>query len=293
MKYHIEKNTVQETLIIPLYGRKKCTEKFPQLFKDETAVRLIKQIDYDFSEVEKKGDSTMQEFGFLEIAIRQNDLAYEVKKYLKSHPNAAVVNLGCGLDNTGRNCDNDSCRIYNIDFPDVIEVRNSLLPAGEREKNIAADLKDTSWFNEIQADGGVIFFASGVFYYFLTEDVKALFLAMAEHFAQWHLEDMDKISKDKDVVLLDVRTVGEFSRGHIDGFKNIPVDELRERISEIEKGKPVYLICQSGLRSYIASRILEGNGYETYNFSGGFRFYDAVVNDRALIERAYACGMDY
>ena len=47
------------------------------------------------------------------------------------------------------------------------------------------------------------------------------------------------------------------------------------------------------LRSYIASRILEGNGYETYNFSGGFRFYDAVVNDRALIERSYACGMDY
>ena len=110
---------------------------------------------------------------------------------------------------------------------------------------------------------------------------------------QWHLEDMDKISKDKSVVLLDVRTVGEFNRGHMDGFKNIPVDELRERINEIEKGKPVYLICQSGLRSYIASRILEGNGYETYNFSGGFRFYDAVINDRALIERAYACGMDY
>ena len=110
---------------------------------------------------------------------------------------------------------------------------------------------------------------------------------------QWHLEDMDKISKDKSVVLLDVRTVDEFSRGHIEGFKNIPVDELRERINEIEKGKPVYLICQSGMRSYIASRILEGNGYETYNFSGGFRFYDAVVNDRALIERSYACGMDY
>ena len=110
---------------------------------------------------------------------------------------------------------------------------------------------------------------------------------------QWHLEDMDKISKDKNAVLLDVRTVGEFSRGHINGFKNIPVDELRERINEVEKGKPVYLICQSGLRSYIASRILEGNGYETYNFSGGFRFYDAVANDHALIERSYACGMDY
>ena len=184
MKYHIEKNTVQETLIIPLYGRKKCTEKFPQLFQDETAVRLIEEIDYDFSEVEKKGDNIMQDFGFLEVAVRQNDLAYEVKEYLKSHPNAAVVNLGCGLDNTGRNCDNGTCRIYNIDFPDAIEVRNSLLPVGEREKNIATDLKDVSWFDEIDATGGVVFFASGVFYYFLTEDVKTLFLEMAEHFSQ-------------------------------------------------------------------------------------------------------------
>ena len=108
---------------------------------------------------------------------------------------------------------------------------------------------------------------------------------------QWHLEDMDKISKDKSVVLLDVRTVGEFNRGHMDGFRNIPVDELRERINEIEKGKPVYLICQSGLRSYIASRILEGNGYETYNFSGGFRFYDGNdYTDRSFITRASNLG---
>ena len=110
---------------------------------------------------------------------------------------------------------------------------------------------------------------------------------------QWHLEDMDAVLKEEGAVLLDVRTVQEYSRGHISAFINIPFDELREHIHEIEKGKPVYLICQSGLRSYIASRILEGYGYETYNFSGGFRYYDAVVNDRALIERAYACGMDY
>ena len=110
---------------------------------------------------------------------------------------------------------------------------------------------------------------------------------------QWDLEDMYSVLKEEGAVLLDVRTVQEYSRGHISGFKNIPLDELREHIHEIEKGKPVYLICQSGLRSYIASRILEGYGYETYNFSGGFRYYDAVVNDRVLIEVAYACGMDY
>ena len=109
---------------------------------------------------------------------------------------------------------------------------------------------------------------------------------------QWHLADADKLPRDGSVTLLDTRTPGEYSRGHIDGFKNIPVDELRERISEIEAGKKIYVICQSGLRSYIATRILEGYGFEAYNFAGGFRFYDAVMNDRALVEKAYSCGMD-
>ena len=109
---------------------------------------------------------------------------------------------------------------------------------------------------------------------------------------QWYLEDADKLPRDGSVTLLDTRTVGEYAQGHIDGFKNIPVDELRERLDEVEKHKPVYVICQSGLRSYIASRILEGNGYTAYNFAGGFRFYDAVTNDHALTCRATACGMD-
>lgn len=109
---------------------------------------------------------------------------------------------------------------------------------------------------------------------------------------QWHLADYKALPKDGSAILLDVRTVREYNRRHIAGFVNIPVDELRERLNEIKPGKPVYVICESGLRSYIASRILEGNGYETYNFSGGFRYYDAVMNDRALTESAYACGMD-
>ena len=182
MKYKIEKNTVQETLIIPLYSRKLCSELYPNLYRDETSVRLIDQIDYDFSEAEKKSRSLMQRFGALEVAMRQNDLAIEVREYLKSHPNAAVVNLGCGLDGTGRSCDNGSCNIYNLDFPDVIAVRNELLPAGEREENIPRDLNDTAWFSQIDASGGAVFFAYGVFYYFLTEQVKALVQGMADAF---------------------------------------------------------------------------------------------------------------
>ncbi len=109
---------------------------------------------------------------------------------------------------------------------------------------------------------------------------------------QWFLEDVNRLPHDGSATLLDARTAGEYSDGHIDGFKNIPVDELRTRLDEIERNKPVYVICQSGLRSYIACRILAGHGYEAYNFAGGFRFYDAVTNDRCLIESASPCGMD-
>ena len=103
---------------------------------------------------------------------------------------------------------------------------------------------------------------------------------------------MAGLPRDGSVTLLDTRTEGEFRRGHMDGFRNIPVDELRQRLGEIDPGKPVYVVCQSGLRSYIACRILAGNGFDCYNFSGGFRFYDAVTRDKCLIEEATACGMD-
>ena len=182
MTYLIEKNTVQETMIIPLYGRKMCSKLYPSLFRDETAIRLMKEIDYDFSDLARKSKSMMQRFGFLEVAMRQNDLAYEVRDYLKIHPKAALVNLGCGLDDTGHRCDNGTCKVYNLDFPDVIAVRNQMLSPRKREENIPCNLNDTSWFDKIDDSDGAVFFAAGVFYYFLTDEVKALVQAMAQAF---------------------------------------------------------------------------------------------------------------
>ena len=184
MRYPMEKNSIQETLIIPLYGRALCSRKFPHLFTDRTAAELLERIDYDFSALEGKSDSLMQTFGALEVAMRQSDLAFEVRDYLNTHPKAAVVNLGCGLDQTGRSCDNGQCRIYNLDLLDVMAVRETLLPAGERERNLTADLNDFSWFDAIDTptEDGAVFFAAGVFYYFRTEQVCALCAAMAERF---------------------------------------------------------------------------------------------------------------
>ncbi|MBR4193424.1 MAG: class I SAM-dependent methyltransferase, partial [Oscillospiraceae bacterium] len=130
----------------------------------------------------KKMESPAGLFGALEVAQRQYDLRWEVSAYLQRHPQAAVVNLGCGLDDTFRKCNNGLCRGYNLDLPDVIRVRSELLPAGEREENLACDLNDFTWMDRIDASRGAVFFAAGVFYYFKTEDVKKLFAAMAERF---------------------------------------------------------------------------------------------------------------
>nr|WP_130862847.1 FAD-dependent oxidoreductase [Bacilliculturomica massiliensis] len=109
---------------------------------------------------------------------------------------------------------------------------------------------------------------------------------------QWYLEDAEGLPRDGSVTLLDTRTPAEYASGHMDGFSNIPVDELRERLGEVPAGRPVFLICQSGLRSYIAARILISHGFDCYNFAGGFRFYETVKNERCLIEQAAPCGMD-
>ena len=184
MKYRIEKNTVQETLIIPLYGRKVCAERYPDMLNDEEAKRIIERIDYDFDEKGKLMETKAGLFGALEVAQRQYDLGCEVQEYLKTHPEASVVNMGCGLDTTFTRVDNGKCRGYNLDFPEIIEIRNELLPAAEREENIACDLNDLSWFKEIDFDEnkGAVFFAAGVFYYFKTSQIQALFKVMARYF---------------------------------------------------------------------------------------------------------------
>ena len=109
---------------------------------------------------------------------------------------------------------------------------------------------------------------------------------------QFHHDEVEALPRDGSVTLLDTRTPMEYARGKADGFINIPVDDLRERLSEIPKDKPVYVMCQSGLRSYLSCRILTQNGYDCYNFSGGYRFYDIVKRGKKQAETTYPCGMN-
>lgn len=113
-----------------------------------------------------------------------------------------------------------------------------------------------------------------------------------EKVAQFHWNEVEKLKCDGSMTLIDVRTAEEFDSGHIKGFFNIPVDELREHIEEFDIKNPVYVVCQSGLRSYIACCILSQHGFECYNLSGGYGFYSAVMHEKQMAKSAYPCGME-
>ncbi len=179
-KIVIKKGSVMETLIIPLYGKKKANELYPDLFVDESCKDIFDKIVIHMDEPKK----LKMKIGAIMAGTRQFDLAEVCRNYLQTHPEASVVNLGCGLDNTFNLLSAIDAQGYNIDFPDVINARNQLLKKSDNETNIACDLMDFTWMDKIdfEQDKGAVFFASGLFYYFKKEDVKKLFAEMAERF---------------------------------------------------------------------------------------------------------------
>ena len=174
MSEKITLSGVPETMLQTVYARAKET-KTRGAITDNKAVEIIDRLDYDFSMADK--DAAMHSG----VIARTIVLDKVVKTYLAGHGGAVVVNIACGLDTRCYRM-SDYSHWYNLDLPETIAVRDALLPAGEREKNIPCNLNDTSWFSEIDASGGAVFFAAGVFYYFLTPQVKALVCAMAEAF---------------------------------------------------------------------------------------------------------------
>ena len=110
--------------------------------------------------------------------------------------------------------------------------------------------------------------------------------------SQFFAEDVAGLPRDGSVCLLDVRTPGEYARGHAEGFVNIPLDELRGRLREIPEDRPVYVMCQSGIRSYLACRILTENGRTCLNFAGGYRFYETYRRETCPAPGVLPCGAD-
>ena len=172
-KIKIEKGTVAETLVMPLFGRAECSKKWSALFKDEEAERIIDSIDYDFSSL------NYQSFIILSWACRKHLLCNCARQYLKEHPNATIVNLGCGADTSFSNIDNGTCHFINLDLPEVIEAREKFTKCREREKNVACSAFDFNWLSQIEtkAEDGLFVMSGGVLFYFEEEWKNKIFLS--------------------------------------------------------------------------------------------------------------------
>jgi O-methyltransferase involved in polyketide biosynthesis len=169
---------VQKTLFLPLWGRAEETKKKKPMLVDQTAARIIEQVDYDFSQMTQNLDELSQ------IAWIKRSLICDqvIREFLESHPEGTIVNIGCGLDTTFDRIDNEKLKWYDLDLPDVIELRRKFIQESERRKFIASSFLDKEWLDGIEVKGNVFFFAAGVFYYFEESQVKEFILRLADKF---------------------------------------------------------------------------------------------------------------
>ena len=181
----INLGAVQETLILPLWARAREMEKNNPIVFDTYARDIVAKIDYDFSTIEAGQVADHQ----VVYPIRDYNFDNIVKTFLAQNSSALVVYIGAGLDTTFQRVDNGSVLWVNIDLPDVVALRQKLIPDSEREKTIAKSVFDFTWMDDIvqQTKGrSILFMAAGVLCYFEAQQVEILFRKLAEAYPSAH-----------------------------------------------------------------------------------------------------------
>lgn len=176
----LDLQSVQGTMLLPLWGRARYSAKYSEILEDKAAAEIVNNLPFDFSKIEK----SFGEFSGICYLIRARKLEDTVRHFIKDHPRATIVNIGAGLDTGFSRVDNGSIHWYNLDLPDSIAFRKTLLPDTERNTSIAKSFFDTSWFDDIvfQPEDGILFLSGGVFYYFEEEQIKQIVTAIAQRF---------------------------------------------------------------------------------------------------------------
>jgi O-methyltransferase involved in polyketide biosynthesis len=176
----LQDQTVQATMLLPVCGRAKASRMFPDILRDDEAIRMVDGMDYDFAQIEK---SYATEYGSLCCLLRAKRLDERCLAYIQAHPAGAAVNLGSGLDTTFDRVDNGSVHWHNVDLPDAMAFRHQFVPPKERCADIAKSMFDYTWLDEIKTgDGSAFILAGGLFYYFEENRVRELICRIAEYF---------------------------------------------------------------------------------------------------------------
>ena len=168
---------VEETLLVPLWGRAKFSRENPSILNDTKAIELVEQLDYDFARLDK----SLGVLGNLMHAARAKHLDDKIRAYIAKHPEASVIDLGAGLDTAYYRIDNGLIHWYDLDLPAVIDLRQLLIPETARSACIAKSLLDPSWLDEItDTKNGVLMIAAGVLIYFQESHIKSFFSSLAD-----------------------------------------------------------------------------------------------------------------
>lgn len=168
-KIKVKLNGTAETMLQSFYARAKYSKNKGHKFYDAKAVELVERIDYDFSLAE--GDSTMND-GVIARTLVFDEL---VKDFISRNSDCTVVNIACGLDTRFYRMDNGKLKWFNLDLPEIIEIRNEIFDESGRVLNIGCSVLDSDWIKNINADGKVLFVVEGLSMY-LTKDENAKML---------------------------------------------------------------------------------------------------------------------
>lgn len=171
---------VQETLLLPLWGRAVETKNKNPLLLDHEAIRMIESIDYDFSQIEKKINPITR----LSWVARSIYFDQKICEFLQHYPDATIINVGCGLDTTYERVNNGKAHWVELDFPDVINTRKQLLSETPNRTFLAYSLTDPTWYSEIKKFDHVLVMMAGVIYYFEEDGVKDIFATFKKNFKQ-------------------------------------------------------------------------------------------------------------
>ncbi|MCE1255525.1 MAG: class I SAM-dependent methyltransferase [Anaerolineae bacterium] len=174
MKEKIVLSKAQETLLIPLFSK---AGKNPVL-DDIKANQILSQVSYDFSSL-KVPQKTQ-----ITLCLRAKQLDRFTALFLEKHPNAIILHLGCGLDSRCLRLDHDKALWFDLDMPDVIELRRKFFSENENYRMIASSVTDLEWIRQIpDEDRPVLVLAEGLLMYLHEEEVKGLFLALNHRFS--------------------------------------------------------------------------------------------------------------
>lgn len=179
-KFEVKLGNVQRTLLLPLWGRAVETQKKEPLLVDRTAAEIIGKINYDFSTI-TRNISEVSQLGWIARSLSIDKI---VKRFIEKHPKATIVNIGCGFDTTFERVDNGSIYWFDLDLPDVIDLRRQFIHESERRKFISSSFLDYEWLDQLKKEDNILFIAAGVLYYFEEHQIKSFFNKIADSYTE-------------------------------------------------------------------------------------------------------------